>query len=506
MRHLILPSFLACSLWGCTTPTTEPQTTVAEGHSQTTTSAMTYDDRIERIDDYLLNGVKNGFAGTVLIAIDGQIVLQKGYGLANRENQTPNTPETLFTTGSVTKQFTAAAIMKLVEMDKVSLDATLADYFVGLPDDKMGITLHQLLTHSSGLVGDVTDGDFSETISFDEYFDRVVSAQLRFSPGEKYAYSNAGYTILAQIIQLASGQSYEKFLREQLFEPAGMNSTGYSLPEEDLQSFATGYRFSVIESGTVVDRIREAGEVPPTLKGNGGLSSNLGDMYRWYQALSQASVLSQNSIERLTTPYIAEQASGESHYGYGWAIYNSDRDTKIVNHNGGNGVFFHDLLWLPEEDAVIILFSNTASPQIEVTWRLEKMLFDPEYTPRAIQKSFVQYVFDFTRSNDADMSSQLSDELKAQYIRELERSFLLNRLGYMHLRGGGPTGVKPEWAVELFKLNVELFPEIGSLWDSLGDGYLAVGNQEEARTSFQRALAQGHTESAEKLNDLLEGS
>jgi len=461
---------------------------------------------IQRVDEYLLDGVSNGFSGTVLIAVDGEIVLQKGYGLADRETQSLNTPETLFTIGSVTKQFTAAAIMKLVEMDKVSLDATLADYFVGLPDDKMGITVHQLLTHSSGLVGDVTDGDFSEPISFEEYFDRVVSTQLRFNPGEQYAYSNAGYTILAKIIELASDQDYERFLREQLFEPAGMSSTGYSLPEEDLQSFATGYRFSVIESGTVVERIREAGEVPPTLKGNGGLSSNLADMYRWYRALSQASVLSQNSIERLTTPYIAEQASGESHYGYGWAIYNSDRDTKIINHNGGNGVFFHDFLWLPEEDAVIIFFSNTASPQIEVTWRLEKILFDPNYTPRAIQKSFLQYVFDFTRSNDAEMSSQLSAELRTQYTRELERSFLLNRLGYMHLRGGGPTDVKPEWAIKLFQLNVELFPENGNLWDSLGDGYLAVGDREKARASFQQALALGHTESTEKLDALLEDS
>ena len=210
----------------------------------------------QKIDKYLSEGTANGFSGAVLIAKNGNIILNKGYGLANRETQQRNTPQTVFSTGSVTKQFTAAAILKLAELNKLQLTDKISTYFKGLPEDKREITIHQLLTHSAGLV-DVIGGDFEE-IATDKFFTKLFATKLLYKPGARHRYSNVSYSVLARIVELVSQQEYEHFLQEHLFQPAEMQQTGYLIPKWNPASLAQGYVRGVTHWGAMIPRFQKA--------------------------------------------------------------------------------------------------------------------------------------------------------------------------------------------------------------------------------------------------------
>lgn len=450
----------------------------------------------DRIDNYLKEAVNQGFSGTVLVAKDNQVVINKGYGSANREFNRPNSPETIFTIGSVTKQFTATAILKLQQQGKLNVTDPLSKYFSDLPEDKATITIHQLLTHTSG-IGDRDGRDDFDMIAEDEFFRQVFSDPLLFQPGSKHQYCNAGYSVLGKLIENVSGQSYEQYLNEQLFVPAGMNLTGYFLPEWDLEKVACGYARGVRRMGSVIERCLEAKQVSWILKGNGGIHSTSLDMYRWYQALESGKVLPESLMEQLTKPHVAEQEDGSSHYGYGWAIFNSDRNTKLISHNGGNGIFFHDFLWLPEENTVILYFTNAYSRNVDsVGWEIEKMVFDESFNPKPIKKNPVMLVFSFVNDRAPEDSNQLLTQIRAEYQQAFRTPDLMNDLGYMVLEE------KPHWAVELFKINTQLHESDANAWDSLGDGYMAIENKQEAIRSYQKAVEMNCEGSAEKLKKL----
>ncbi len=448
----------------------------------------------KRIDNYLAQGVENGFSGAVLIAKKGKIIINKGYGLANRDKMIPNTSTTIFSTGSVTKQFTAAAILKLVELDKLKLTDVISTFFDDLPNDKKKITIHQLLTHSAGLVDAIGDGDF-DYMPTSDFFKTLFATKLLHKPGTKHRYSNAGYSVLARVIELVTAQEYEVFLQKYLFEPSGMKQTGYLKPKWDDNKLAIGYARGVMDYGSMISRFQEAGKISWGLKGNGGIQSTQEDMYKWYKALKSNTILSKSSTELLTKPYIQEQqGSDESFYAYGWAIFNSKRNTKIITHNGSNGIFFHEVMWLPKEDVVIIYSTNAYSPEVEITWQLEKMVFDKSYTPKPIKKNPFFLVFDFTKNNKANQSGKLLNLIQNEYGKDFEDANVLNRIGYILLENNKNS----DWIIELFKLNTTLFPNNANLWDSLGDGYKNKNDKENAIKSYKKALELDSTLSASK--------
>lgn len=446
----------------------------------------------KKIDKYLAQAVTNGYSGAVLIAKNGNIIINKGYGLANRDKNVLNTPKTIFSVGSVTKQFTATAILKLVELNKLKLTDPISVFFDELPDDKKDITVHQLLTHSAGLVNSIGSGDF-DYISTNAFFETLFATKLRYQPGAKHRYSNVTYSVLARIIELVSNQDYESFLQQYLFEPSGMTQTGYLSPQWKNNTLAHGYIRGVTDWGTMISRFQKAGKISWDLKGNGGIQSTQEDMFAWYKALKSNTVLSQESIKLLTTPYIQEQeGSNESFYGYGWAIFNSDRNTKIITHNGSNGVFFHEFMWLPEEDVVIIFSTNAYNREVELTWELEKMIFNKNYNAKPVRKSTYFLVLDFIKNNKASEVDDLLTLIKQEYNNEFKDANVLNQIGYLYLEDEE----KLEWMIELFKLNVQLFPANANLWDSLGDGYKRIGDKEKAITSYKKALEIDSTISA----------
>jgi len=352
----------------------------------------------KRLDAYLTQGVTNGLSGAVLVAKEGSIILNKGYGMANKEKKILNTPATVFDIGSVTKQFTGAAILKLVEFNKLKVTDPLSQFFKDIPDDKKDITVHQLLTHSAGLLDVIGEDDFDH-IPTAAFFNELFASELLHKPGSKHEYSNSGYSILARIIELVSGQDYEAFLDEHLFKPAGMKQTGYLRPKWDSNLFAKGYEYGVMDIGSMATRYRKEGKISWVLKGNGGINSTQEDMYRWYIALKTNKVLSKSQIEIFTKPYVSENEENSSHYAYGWAIFNTNRNTKMVTHNGSNGIFFHDFIWLPEEDIVIIYSTNAYDLQVEdIAWHLEEMLFDTSYIPEKVAQDPITSLLKFTLS------------------------------------------------------------------------------------------------------------
>ncbi len=333
-------------------------------------------DLSTKLEAYLGRLEKLGFSGTVLVAKDGKIVLEKGYGMADRERKIPMAADSVISIGSITKQFTAAAILKLEMAGKLRVEEPIGRFFPGAPPEKAAITIHQLLTHSAGLDSDYGPSDY-EAVSRDEIVRRVFAAPLRTPPGREYFYSNAGYSLLAAIVEILSGKSYEAYLRENLFEPAGMKATGYKVAWHEGQ-VAHGY-VDGKDWGTILDKAWDKDGPYWNLRGNGGLHSTAGDMYRWHLALEGEKVLSKEAKEKYFKPHVPEGPEGDSYYAYGWAIFETPRKTRLVAHNGGNGVFFADFRRYVDENVVIYAASNGEINATALTEVLPAVVFGAEY-------------------------------------------------------------------------------------------------------------------------------
>jgi CubicO group peptidase (beta-lactamase class C family) len=309
----------------------------------------------ERLHAHMSKLADGGFSGVLLVAKDGQVVIAKGYGAENREKQLPFTSTTAFDIGSITKQFTGAAIAKLAMQGKLSADGKLSQHFANVPPDKAEITLDHLLTHSAGLQGDF-GGDY-EVATRDWIVNQALQSKLLFLPGKGHRYANSGFSILAAIVEQTSGQPYEAYLREQLWLPAGMQHTGYRLPNWPADTIAHGYRGDK-DWGTPLDK-RWAEDGPYwNLRGNGGLLSTVWDMHRWHEALLGDKILSTEAKQRMYARRVRESIYSKSWYNYGWSLRDRRPGKRVVEHNGGNGIFFADFVRFLDDDIVIIAASN----------------------------------------------------------------------------------------------------------------------------------------------------
>lgn len=327
----------------------------------------------KKLDTHLSKMVKNGYSGAVIVAKGGEIILRKGYGYANREKGLRVTPETVFTIGSITKQFTGAAIVKLEMQGRLRVTDTIDQYFADVPKDKRGITLHQLLTHTAGLP-DALGHDFDTTATREAFLKLAMGSKLRSKPGRKHAYSNVGYSLLGMIVETASGMGYEAYLRKHLFEPAGMMHTGYLLPKFDPDSLAVGYRGDK-PWGTVLGHPMLKDGPGWHLRANGGIHSTLGDMYKWHLALEGTRILSDEAKKKYFAPHV-DEGFGDSFYGYGWVTFTTPRGTKLVAHNGGNMIFSADFRRYVDEDIVMFHATNIAKYDPDnLSNRLAKIIF-----------------------------------------------------------------------------------------------------------------------------------
>ena len=297
-----------------------------------------------KLDNYLTRITPFGFSGALLVAKNGEIILNKGYGAAIRSSETPNDANTIFSVGSITKQFTAAAILKLESRGKLRVTDSLGTYFKDVPPEKQSITIHNLLTHTSGIVQDA-GGDY-EMVGRDEAVRRILALPMEFKPGEQFGYSNSGYSLLAAIVEQVSGLSYEQFLRDSLFVPSGMMATGYRIPDWKSHVVAHWY---VGEKDNLTPLQRQ---YPGWfLVGNGGILSTPGDMYRWHLALLGDRILPHEEKVKLFTPFLDE-------YAYGWDVIKSPHGL-LIQHNGGSDLGNSaEIRRYIDSNAVSIIFCN----------------------------------------------------------------------------------------------------------------------------------------------------
>ncbi len=309
----------------------------------------------KNLEKYLQSLEKKGFSGTILIAKKQEIIKHRAYGMRDKAEGLKNQKNTIFDIGSVTKQFTAAAILKLEMQGKLSVSDPISKYFAEIPRDKKEITIHQLLTHTSGLVASV--GNDYEEISEKDFLNRVFALELKSPVGQKFRYSNVGYSLLSIIIEKVSGIRYETYLNEALFNPAGMQNTGYRLPSWDSNSIAKGYLKKKEHKKPNEEHWGQDGPFL-NLKGNGGILSNTGDLFKWHTALLSNAILDEKAKEKYFYPHTPEDASGESYYAYGWVHMSFGPDKTAIWHNGGNGIFFADFWRFIQEDIAVIVLSN----------------------------------------------------------------------------------------------------------------------------------------------------
>jgi CubicO group peptidase (beta-lactamase class C family) len=304
---------------------------------------------VEPVLQHLRRGDAIGFAGAAAVRLGDRDLLDQGYGFADWRNGVEMTPATLFDIGSVSKQFTAAAILRLEELGRLRVEERINDFLPNVPPDKQAITIHQLLTHTAGF--DQSVDAALEARTRNQAVAATLAAPLKSTPGEQYSYSNAGYSLLAAIVEIASGQSYEQFLRHELWLPAGLKHTGWVLFDKSRDQVALGYsafgEFATPSPAWISDG--------PTWgrRGPGAILSSLDDLGRWARALRQGKVLSSASLEKMLTPHVPEGPKRTSFYGYGWAISTTKSGWCLISHNGTNNLHYNLVGFLPERDIIV---------------------------------------------------------------------------------------------------------------------------------------------------------
>ncbi|MGC5561777.1 serine hydrolase domain-containing protein [Streptomyces sp. FR-108] len=286
----------------------------------------------ESIGDFLHRVLPAGAGGTVIAAHGDELAYCGGFGAADRARGTPASCRTVYDVMSITKQFTAAAILKLEVMGRLRVSDRIGRFLGPVPEGKRDITIDQLLTHTSGLVEAL--GDDYSPLTRDELVRQALASKPRSAPGREFHYSNTGYSLLAAIVEKASGERYEPFLARHLFTPAGMKSTGYVLPRWPRKLVAVEYDSRGRGQGRPLDHPWAADGPYWHLRGNGGMLSTAQDMFRWHRALSGDDVLPEQARRKLFAPHVPVPGLDGS-YGYGWAVRETPAG-RTVWHNGGN--------------------------------------------------------------------------------------------------------------------------------------------------------------------------
>jgi CubicO group peptidase (beta-lactamase class C family) len=303
-----------------------------------------------RIDSFMTAVAELGVSGSLLVEHDGRVIVHKGYGVVNRETGARAEAETPYLLGSLSKQFTAAAIYKLESQGKLSLADSIAKWLPGVPDDKRAITIDMLVHHTSGFI--YLAGGLFDSISTDSMVRAVLASRLDFTPGARYQYSNPGYNLLAPIIERASGMSFNAYLRSAIFVPAGMTHTAFS----DEPELWPAERRTPSYSATEVDPpLYPTGRLPYTT-GAGTVVSTCGDLWKWEQALRSGTVLDAAATAKYLAP--GPDAGPNTRYAGGWNVAKSARNTTVMMHGGDLGGFNVDMRRFLDEHATLVFLSN----------------------------------------------------------------------------------------------------------------------------------------------------
>jgi len=440
-------------------------------------------DKAAKIDEVMTAAHKYRlFNGSALVAENGKVIYKKGLGLANMEWNIPNTPETRFRLGSITKQFTAALILQLGEQGKLKLDGKLSDYLSDYRKD-IGekVTIHQLLNHTSGIPSYTGLPGFFNDVSRNPYtvsdfVKRYASNNLEFEPGSKFSYNNSGYFLLGAIVEKVTGQPYEQVLKEKILDPLGMKNTGYDHHDTLIEKRASGYQ-------KTPDGYMNASYLDMSIPyAAGSLYSTVEDLYLWDQALYTDRVVSAASKDLMFKPNLSD-------YAYGWVVTkvklgNGTDSVSKIAHGGGINGFNTVIVRFPTQKHLIVLLDNTSQGRSleQLERELTNILYNqPHNLPRmpvaeVLQRTIAEKGIDAAIAQYRDIKTR---QASAYDFSEQE----LNNLGYQLLQAK-----KLKEAVEIFKLNVAEHPQGFNTYDSLGEAYMVSGNTELAVQNYKKSL------------------
>lgn len=438
-------------------------------------------NRKQEVDRYITGFHQKGlFNGTVLVANEGGILLKKGYGSADLEWKVPNTPDTKFRIGSITKSFTAAVILQLVAEGKLQLDDSITKH---LPDYRKDtgerVTITHLLNHTSGIPSYTSAPDFRtdsiKPFGVAEFVKKSCSGDLEFEPGTKFAYNNSGYYLLGAIIEKLTGQTYAQAVQARIFGPLSMKDSGYDVTATVLPKRASGYAPG--PGGYVNADYLDMGNPYAA----GSLYSTVEDLYRWDRAFYGDRLVPAELKQKMLTP-------GLQHYGFGWTIAPvqlHDGKTKLpgVFHGGGINGFSALLVRVPERKETVILLDNMSHGGLqEIAAGVVSILHG--IAPRQARMPIGTVMMESLAKGSA--AEAIAHYRTLKKTKEAQYDFSdaqLNMVGYHLLRGGRVAD-----AIEVFKLNVEMFPQEGNCYDSLGEAYAAHGDKEQAITHYRKSL------------------
>jgi CubicO group peptidase (beta-lactamase class C family) len=332
-------------------PTPAPTRTPATPTEAPSPPASSAAALAEKMDAYMSTQTEgNRFSGAVLVARGDEIILSKGYGLADQEQQIPNTPTTRFRIASLTMAFTAMAVLQLQEAGMLDVADPICNYLPDCPTNWADVTIHHLLTHTSGLPDQFSDlRDYTMAKATPTYQNELLAAlaakPILAAPGRTFYYNNANYVLLGYIIEAVTGRSYEDVLQEQIFNPLGMVDSGYS---HNMEGLAVGY----------FNRFREADYIDMSVPFSAGaLYSTVEDLNRWTQAVKSGQLVSRETLDLIFSPHALMEPGGDWSYGYGWAI-GQMHERPVVGHSGWIEGFRSDINIFPQDDLTTIVWTN----------------------------------------------------------------------------------------------------------------------------------------------------
>lgn len=460
------------------------------------------DERVEKIDKVLTELQKeSSFNGNVLIAEKGKIIYEKSFGYANYEKKELLSKDNIFDIASISKTFTAVAILKLEEKGKLKLDDKLTKYLPDLPYEN--VTIRQMLSHTSGIVEfqkpiirKEVEGKNVNTTQLKNVFVRI-KPKLDFTPGTKWSYSNTNYSFLALIIEKVSGKSYAEFIDKYIFQKAKMKNSYISesgVPQNKKEKIVERYYRDGILSPIYINAktlgfVKRYKSTYNNTVGSGNIHSIARDLYKYHKALQKGKLLKTKSLQKMYEPVkltndkdykVSPVRNYPSKYGLGWEIAIDNSQGKIVYHPGGEpGTRSYFLRNVTKDKCMIIMTNNTLTDHRSFTFpmrvlenrtfELDKKLMSLEIA-KAYRLNGIESAIKTFRLLENDKNYRLSEDN-------------INALGYEILE---KKDIKA--AIEIFKINTEKFPKSGNVWDSLGEAYFKDGNKTEAIKNYKKSL------------------
>jgi CubicO group peptidase (beta-lactamase class C family) len=428
------------------------------------------------------------FNGTVLVAKAGEVAFKGAYGMANREWNIPHSVDTRFRVGSITKQFTAALILQLVSEGKVDLEAPLSRYVPEYPAKVADrVTVHQLLTHTSGIRSYTSMPNFRKDASRDpytpvEFLKFFADEPLDFEPGDKFQYNNSGYLLLGVIIEKATGKSYAEELKERIFGPLGMTGSGYDLHDALIEKRASAY-------DARLDGYRNSAYLDMSLPyAAGSLYSTVEDLYRWDRALAAGKVLSDEMSEKMFKAHVKSAPEPDSSsYGYGWVIEESAKPgadgekIRLIGHGGGINGFNTLIQRIPADGHLIVLLNN--SPGANLNQMAEKIRLLLYAQPAGdLKKSSALAVYHVYQKDGVAAAAARWKEIRnsAEYLNIPPEA--------MRLIGGVANTNPQDGRTLLEQSDLPQEPPSAGLWLTVGDAFATKRLRDDAARAYASAL------------------